>query len=249
MNTSAVQWKVQIQGGESELDYLSRHFSTPQICICMDNESGSHVLCCDTFEPCSTSEAVFHLANEQLVILSGILRLTRDSSQMLRTGAVYRRHADGHREIIVRISEGVQARAECGVLTVSVTDAFGNLVAHQPPPAEHAVVIATLARSDVSVAKAMRLLATDSKDWVALYRMCEVIEADVGGDATFREHCWGSAKQMRRFKHSANSVVVAGDAARHGKENGLPPSNPMSIDEANAYVNYVLHAWLASKGA
>ena len=249
INTNAAQWEVQIQGGASELDYLSRHFTTPQICISKDSDSGNHVLCCDTFDACSTSEAVLHLANEQLVIIYGILRFTRDTVQPLRTGAVYRRHTDGHRDIFVHISEGVQARAEFGVLTVSVTDAFGNLIEQQPPPAERAVVIAALAHSDLSLAKAMRLLATDSKDWVALYRIREVIESDVGGEDMLKKRGWGSAAQMKRFKHSANSVAVAGDAARHGKEAGLPPSNPMSIVEANAYVNYVLHAWLASKDA
>lgn len=43
--------------------------------------------------------------------------------------------------------------------------------------------------------------------------------------------------------------TVAGDTARHGKEVTSPPANPMSLEEAAAYVNYVVSAWLASKRA
>lgn len=58
----------------------------------------------------------------------------------------------------------------------------------------------------------------------------------------------GSPEDLKRFKHSANSVTVAGDHARHGRELEQPPKKPMTPEEAIAYLNYVAQAWLASKG-
>lgn len=96
----------------------------------------------------------------------------------------------------------------------------------------------------------MRLLAApDHKSWVGMYRIHEVIEADVGSERALIKRDWGSEKDLKRFKHSANSVAVAGDSARHGREVEQPPKHPMSVDEAAAYLNYVLQSWLSSKGA
>ena len=105
-----------------------------------------------------------------------------------------------------------------------------------------------LAKTDTSVAKVMRLIAApDHKSWVGMYRIHEVIEEDVGGEYKLQSRDWGSTKDLKRFKHSANSVSVGGDSARHGKEVEQPPNNPMPIDEAYAYLNYVLQSWLSSK--
>jgi hypothetical protein len=81
-----------------------------------------------------------------------------------------------------------------------------------------------------------------------MYRIHEVIEHDLGGENAMKKKGWGSANDLKRFKHSANSVNVGGDEARHGKEIQDPPKNPMSVEEADAYLQYVVQAWLTSKG-
>ncbi len=60
---------------------------------------------------------------------------------------------------------------------------------------------------------------------------------------------WCEGSDLKRFKRSANSVTVAGDDARHGKEWQVPPPNPMSLEEASAYVEQLVRRWLESKGA
>jgi len=74
-----------------------------------------------------------------------------------------------------------------------------------------------------------------------------MVESDIGGEKKLVKMGWGSTHQLKRFKHSANSVAVAGDSARHGRELGDPPRDPMSIDEAIAYCKYLLQAWFDSK--
>lgn len=249
MSISTNPWQVQIQGSASDLEHLARHFTLPPAIIVKDDRGGGYLYESIAFAACSTSGDVLAVADEELSVLSGVLKLTRDSHEPLHTDAVYRLNSAGGRDVFVHITETLQIRCEVGEITVTVTDSQGNVVTRPSPP-PRTVLLAGLATIDVAVAKAMRLLsAPDSKSWVGLYRLHEVIEADVGGERALKKRGWGSARDLKRFKHSANSVTVAGDAARHGKELELPPTHPMSEGEAIAYANYVLQAWLTAKGA
>lgn len=249
MNQSLDLWQVQVQGWTSDLEHLARHFVSTTFRVSKDERDGGFLYASDSFASCRTADEVLKVANDELSVLSGVLKLTRDSPEPLRTGAVYRRNASGGRDVFVHVQETLQVRAEVGEVTVKVTDAEGNVIAG-PAPTPRTLAIAQLAASDPSVSKAVRLLAEpDHKSWVGMYRIHEVIEADVGREHALKRCGWGSAQDLKRFKHSANSVAVAGDSARHGKEIEQSPKHPMSIDEAAAYLNYVLQAWLSSKGA
>jgi hypothetical protein len=249
MSTSDWRWEVQIRGTLSDLEHLARHFTLAHVTVFRNEQDDSYLYHSKAFDACETSEKVLAIADDDFAVLSGILKFVRDSREPVLTGAVHKRHADGRRDVFVHIREGIQLRAELGEMTVTVTDAQGNHV-HQPTPPPRTVTISALATQDVAVTKAMRLFAApEVRTWVGLYRLHEVIEADVGGEHSLQKKNWGPTHDLKRFKHSANSVKVAGDAARHGKEHDQSPPNPMTIEEAVAYANYVLHAWLASKGA
>lgn len=249
MNQSPDLWQVQIQGWASDLEHLALHFTTRPFRVYTDERDGGFMYESDSFEACRTSEEVLKRANEELCVLSGVLRMTRDSPEPLHTGAVYRRNSSGGRDIFLHVQDALHIHADFGEVTLTVTDAEGNVITRPAPP-PRTVAIAQLAVIDTSVAKAMRLLAEpDHKSWVGMYRIHEVIEADIGSEHALKKRGWGSSQDLKRFKHSANSVTVAGDSARHGKEVEQPPRHPMSIDEAAAYLNYVLQSWLSSKGA
>lgn len=249
MNQSSNLWQVQVQGWSSDLEYLTRHFTSTPFRIYKDERDGEFVYDSDSFKTCQTSEEVLKLANDQLCVLSGILKMTRDSPEPVRAGAVYRPNATGGRDIFVHIQEGLHVRAEISEATATVADAEGNVITRPDPP-PRSVTITQLAAANASVAKAMRLLAApDHKSWGGMYRIHEVIEADVGSEHALKRQGWGSEQDLKRFKHSANSVTVAGDSARHGKEVEQPPKLPMSVDEAAAYLTHVLQSWLSSKGA
>ena len=249
MNQSLDLWQVQVQGWTSDLEHLARHFASTPFRVSKDERDGGFLYESDSFARCQTSEEVLKLANDELCVLSGVLKMMRDSPEPLRTDAVYRRNASGGRDVFVHIQEALQVRSELSEVSVTVADADGNVITRPAPP-PRIVTIAQLAATDTSVAKAMRLLAAlDHKSWVGMYRIHEVIEADVGSESALKKRGWGSARNLRRFKHSANSVTVAGDSARHGREVEQPPKHPMSVDEAAAYLNCVLRSWLSSKGA
>jgi hypothetical protein len=242
-------WQVQINGRASDLDHLARHLTTADSRVIRDATDGGFLYESAAFAACTDSHEVLSIANSHLAVLSGILNVTRSSDQSLGSGAVLRSHADGRRDVFVAILATAQARIEVGDVTAVTTDASGTVVT-LPARSTRTVTLAALAHRDEAVAKAMRLIAAvDFKSWVGLYRVHEVIEADVGSEHALKRRAWGSAVDMKRFKHSANSVAVAGDAARHGREADTPPRRPMTLDEAVAYVTYLVQAWLASKEA
>lgn len=241
-------WEVSLQGRDGDLRYLARYFTSPPTVIVRSEFESSYVLRMDAFSACKESTGVLELAERQLVILSGILKLERNSPETLRVGAVFRRRGGG-RDVFIHVRDTLRITLETGEPVVTVTDAEGNVVSAPEAPAP-AVRIAALCAHYPAVAKVIRLIAApDSRTWVGLYRIYEVLESDVGGQAALVQKSWGSATDQDRFKHSANSVTVAGDNARHGKEHNAPPKNPMTIEEASVYVDGLLRGWLVSKGA
>lgn len=241
-------WEVSLQGRDSDLLYLAQHFASPPTIVRRSESDEEYLLRLDEFNTCVDSTEVLELAERQLVILSGILKFIRSSPDPIRVGAVFRRRGGG-RDVFVHVRDVLRIRLELGDPVVTVMDANGNVVSAPEAPAP-AVRLAALCAADQSVAKVMRLLAApDARTWVGLYRIYEVVESDVGGQAALGQKLWGSATDQDRFKHSANSVTVAGDHARHGNERTLPPRSPMTLDDAGAYVDGLLRGWLASKGA
>lgn len=242
-------WQVQLEGDARDLEFLETIFSTGPSKVLRDALGPGYLYESDLFHRCCTSEEVGQLAEEELAVLSGILKLERGAREGLRHGAIYRPNPNGGRDVFVRIRDSLQLRIEAGAVTVVVADAAGNTL-NVPSPPTRASVLLQLAAADAAIAKVLRLLsAPDAMGWVGLYRIFEVIEGDVGGQHKLERQSWGSAADLKKFKHSANSVKVGGDKSRHGKEPQVPPKNPMTLPEAEGYVGYIVRAWLASKGA
>lgn len=241
-------WQVQLEGDVRDLGFLANILPSGARKVLRDEKGSGYVYESDSFHPCSTSEEVEQLAEGEVAVLSGILKLEREARDALKYGAIYRSNPNGGRDIFVRIRESLQVRVEMGAVTAVVTDASGNVIPQPAPPPPRSAVLLRLAAEDAAVAKVLRLLsAPDAMAWVGLYRISEVIEDDVGGQHKLEKQGWGSADDLRRFKHSANSVHVGGDKSRHGKEPQVPPKNPMTLGEAEAYAKYIVQAWLVSK--
>lgn len=244
----SMQWQTQLEGDIRDLEYSAKIFEAGPRRVLRDRQGAGYLYESDAFSTCTTSEEVEGIAKDELSVLSGILKLERGASDNLRYGAVFGQNQNGGRDIFLRI-QSVQASGEIGAVTVTVNDASGNEVSRPVPPLR-SVVLLQLAITNPAIAKVMRLLsAADVVDWVGLYRIHEVIELDVGGEDRLKKQEWISANNLKRFKHSANSVQVGGDQSRHGKEPNDPPKNPMTVIEAKAYVKDVVQAWLATKGA
>ena len=244
MSKDQIYWQVQVTGHAFDLDHLVRNFKDQPRRMVKDERDGSYSYESVSFNACSTSAEVLAIAEQELQVLSGVLRVGRGTADRLRPGAVYRRTANGGRDVFVHVSDTLRLRMDVGEATVILSGE------NRPAPPPRTVEISRLASNDPTIAKALRLLsASDSRSWVGLYRIYEVVEADVGGEKQLQTLGWISSTILRRFKHSANSVAVGGDQSRHGKELTVPPLDPMSLDEADGYVTSLLSTWLSSKGA
>lgn len=113
LNQNPDLWQVQLQGWTSDLEHLTRHFTSTTCRVSKDERDG-FLYSSDSFASCQTSEEVLKVANDELNVLSGVLKLVRDSHEPLRTGAVYRRNVSGRRDVFVHIQEALQIRAEFG---------------------------------------------------------------------------------------------------------------------------------------
>ena len=102
-----------------------------------------------------------------------------------------------------------------------------------------------MALADQNAERALRIFGRDDADYRDLYHVLEIAEAAVG-NRLFSDGTVTKA-EIRRFKHTANSVHALGDAARHGHESTNPPSAPTPFDEAQALIQRVLSAWLGAR--
>ena len=100
-----------------------------------------------------------------------------------------------------------------------------------------------VAGTDAEVQRILHLRDTATLDWVALYRILEAIKASVDVVA----QGWVPKNELKRFKHTANSVAAVGDEARHGTEPQRPPKQPMKIEEARTLIDSILTHWLTQR--
>lgn len=240
-------WQILIEGWEPDLKYLEKHFASGSDRIKRDSQTGNYIFDSESLHEANTYEQVLQRTREQLAVLSGILITFRNSPHPLNIKEIYRLNSHGGKEFFLEVHEAIHAfdSTEC-TLSTSGSEKKASL---EPSPPSPVLLTAQLALREPSVAKAMRLLAADDrKSWVNMYRILEVVTADVGGERKLPAFGWCSAKDLDRFKHSSNSVAVAGDSARHGKESCSPPSDPMSLEQASDFLHKVLQAWLRHKG-
>jgi len=221
------EWQLRVNGHPDDLEYLAAELKAEVTRIAPDQfEGNAYVLLSTDFAVCADHNEVVESGSEHLKRLSGLLRCMHGSMTPLEAGAVYRVRPDAARDVFTRLVGG-ELRIRFGLLAAIALDANGNPL---PVPPSATQVLARLMTTDAAVAKVMRLSgAPDSESWVGLARIREVIETDVSGSAAIQKAGWASGNELERFKHSANCVSVAGDAARHGHERTHRPSKPMTL--------------------
>ncbi|HTS51949.1 MAG TPA: hypothetical protein VMH26_01635 [Burkholderiales bacterium] len=236
-----MNWKVLIHGKRSDLEYLARHFQTPKLKI--EAESEGYFLSSERFAGMTARDAVREETGRLLAILSGVLGVRRNSRTQLTSEHVILVEPDGSEKVFVNLMDSVNVETEMEAVVVH-RDGADVPVQTPSQPTDN---LLDLGLRDANVEKALRLFGAGSSDWVGLYRLFEVIEADVGGLSSIVGLGWATNGELRRFKHTANSPGAVGDQARHGSESTLPPKDPMSLADARLLVEQLLRRWLESK--
>jgi hypothetical protein len=88
-------WQVQLEGDVRDIKFLAEVFATGPRKVLRDERGSGYLYESDSFRSCPTSQEVEQLAEGELAILSGILRLERDARDGLKYGAVFRLNPAG----------------------------------------------------------------------------------------------------------------------------------------------------------
>jgi hypothetical protein len=233
-----VHWEARLTGPRDAIAELARQFTGTELLI-----TNQGILRSSTIDRADSADTARSEADRIALALSGICRLLIGTDQTIRVDALTQIRDDGKRNIFMTLEPGV-LRITGGLISTVVTRADGSFEerrASDPAPRWFSAAL-----TDPRIARALALRDAKSLSWTDLYRLFEVISAGVRGDNQLISNGWTSRATIGRFKHSANSVTVAGDEARHGVEITNPPSNPMSHGEAKEFIDSLLRHWFES---
>jgi hypothetical protein len=191
------------------------------------------------FDQLTESGDVETRAGEVLRIVNGAARIQYGDNREVRVDAAARVQPSGQIQHFIHLSATIHSRGR--VSATLTVNGESTPAAREPTIAERAVGAAL---SDPQAERALRIFGRDDVDYRDLYHVFEIAEAAIGNriysDGTV------TTAEVRRFKHTANSVHALGDQARHGREATHPPSQPTSFAEAQALVGRVLRVWFAA---
>ena len=83
------------------------------------------------------------------------------------------------------------------------------------------------------------------RSWGRLHRVLEEIERHLGKRINQADFC--TTNERERFTRSANCSEVAGIDARHASGKYDPPPQPMTLQEAEAFIRQILDKALREK--
>lgn len=235
-----MKWLVQISGDAIDLEELSNSLKSPQFKL--SQEEGAYVLGSADFDCMNDADTVLRHANEILALISGSAKLAIGTREPLQIAHIVRINDDGTHSIFPYLSDRVSIRGIPNILYLAEDGTVKEIRATDAIPDW-----LLAARRDAAVAKVLRLFGLGGNDWVSLYRIYEVIEADVGNASNIEKKGWATKKAIRRFRHTANSPGVIGDDSRHGLERTKPPPDPMLLTEAKSLVEGIIKNWLHTK--
>lgn len=231
------KWRASLTGEVVELEYLCSQLNSGPIRVCRDGDE--YGIAMDAFAGLEPTE-MFRLVKQQLPTLNGALRLLRDARQPIVLTHMRGYQGDTKRAVVVADTANLVVHSRVVVAGTGMVN--GNSTSKLRYPMN---VLVTLARSNGAVADALRLSADQT--WVGLYRLYEVIEADIGSLEGIAANGWATRTELRHFKYTANSPGAIGDDTRHGRESTMPPKNPLTIEEARELMAQVMRCWVAAK--
>lgn len=231
------RWSAALTGEPGDLRYFAQAIGDGPVWI-SEQPDGSFEMSSLRFENLSTAGEVRTAAEEIALALSGVAKASIQSRSPFRVGAIFERGVSGGRSITLQVDSAVHAQRSSPVILIHKR-ADGSEVLDPETRAVSERLSAALVHREAM--RALRLLAKGDETWVDLYRVLEVVEANVPSDVL---NTWVGKSQLRRFKHTANSVAIAGDGARHGSESKSRPKNPFRLSEARGFVHGIVERWL-----
>lgn len=236
-------WFVEVVGDASELAMLAEGLTDASACLTQEAEH--YQLSSTRFEASTDPGEVESIAVAILSQISGAARLILGSPSSFSPGNIVCIDDDGRRNDFLMTKPGV-LQLRTFPVTVAIGRADGTQEVRRPADPIRKLVNA--AGNDANLAKALRLRDRAAFGWSDLYRLFEVVEHGVGADLIVKQS-WATVAEIKRFRHTANSVGASGDDARHGTESTTSPAAPMSLGEGQRFVDALLELWLRDRAS
>jgi hypothetical protein len=240
-NRELLMWQVKLHGERSILERLAHLLPTGELVVSQYGDE--FFLSSEILEDATGTRDIDAIGKELAKILSGISAVQIEAREEVTSGHLVRADADGGRHIYVFPGTGHFYMSTLNVDAKGTIYRTDGTVEKSSEFARNAVrrAVESALHSDAR-AKAYRLRGDTELLWSDLYRILEVIETEVP-QSKMIEQSWTTKNELERFTRSANSVAVAGDHARHGKERFSAPAKPMTISEATDFIDRLLRLW------
>jgi hypothetical protein len=213
------RWLIRLSGAQTDLDDLIHWFPCGQSYAFA--EDGVTYIASERFQVNLNYADIAEEAKMLLASWQPAIELLSPGFQTLVIDAVVEEDDDGMRKAIV-LAEGhikMRFRARARADESGPTQAQIVWKKTQENPILHDV---------------LSLWGMPNRTWPHLYRILEEIERYVGGKADKTGLC--TTKERGRFAASANNAKISGLNSRHADGKYPPPSDPMHIEEATAFI-------------
>lgn len=218
-------------GDEFDLEDLPSFLTGNGLRVIKDGDT--YFLEAARLESLNTHVAVHDEARILVPIINGIGRARSNSYEPINLGTtICEQTPTGTKGHAVVTAGSIRSRGKVGAVVIK-----GGAPTVAPPSPEAKWSAAALTDPDVSDALT---LWGHSHDWVILYKVYEIIR----DRSDILQQGWATKVETSRFTHTANHPQGAGDVARHSRSNQDPPTNPMNLQEAEAWLAALLVNWL-----
>lgn len=257
---AGVRWKLQLVGHEEELRALAKMFGPPATPAGLRVwfEDGRYCLHAPDFETMTAAGEV--LARGEILVgrLNGLGFLKFGVFRPVETGNVMQAAAQGGDNTFVMTGEPAVIYVPSVALLTYLGEPIPAFLAKMAGPKAASLPTPPLVerwevpeRFAAAVDEGLSLLpvAVRSEDWRLLHFIYEIVEGHVDPPQPSRVAKvlkWSSTEEIVRFSNTANSKSNLGTKARHGRQTRAAPPNPMTFQEARAWVRGLLLAWMGS---
>lgn len=222
--------KVSLDGDIVSLDILERIFNDEIINIFSETNVGIKKFYLEStlFENIDAKE-VRKVSNKLIEEINSICCFVKKYYTPIKIGEVYIGNC-----IYVVLEEHLLIRDDLYIIENGVKKDFDE---------ETIFDIYSKNKKDSLLNEILALFYKKGKDWVNLYRILDLFEEK---EIDIVEQEWITKKDMRLLKHTANSPAAIGNEARHGKQSGIAPPNPMPLTMAQILVEKIVWNYIRS---
>jgi len=234
------RWLVRLEGEKFDLEDLPSLVCSPEYTVI--EEDGLYYLGSSDFDSLGSADEVREHAIAIIKMMNGVMKLYIPSFGGVYEGGVTMIGEDGRRHHYVYLEGSIKLRSKASA-NLTVTTSNNTQQTDSLPSTIESWI--SLAKADKAVADALHFFKENT--WISLYKVYEIIGEDIGGEQAIIKNGWATKRGLSQFTHTAQSKAAIGDLARHATNKLKPPSQPMSIKEAEALLRGIILSWLSSK--